>query len=386
MFAGTPPARPARPVADDTVRLLAAAGEELAKGWLLALMVDEPLERAPRLAGGLLEADAPTLCSAVVLALGSERDLEAIGPGGALEGLVRDAAMAAGGGSLEGALSALSLLRRTVWAALRRALRDPDPDLVADLAARLALAADTLCRVVLRSSSAAMPPPAHQAKLASAAADGLEGQAAAGLEGRAEAAGLEGRAKAQGREGRVETEPLAAGEVSRSAQGDRVAPTQSAPIEPLWRAAIAEEVERLRGCGLALLLVALQDAERVRQIEPEAKAGIVLTQFTHALRTSLRRQDILATEREGRAWVLAPGLDLRGATALAQRITRSIETAPQWRGAPMRAAVGIAILGADGEDAPTLCERAEEAMLAAMAAGAVTPLPAAASARGDGDG
>jgi GGDEF domain-containing protein len=330
MFAGPPSARPARPVADDTVRRLAADGSELAKGWLVALVVDQPLELAPRLAGELAKAGAGRLCSAVVLALGSDGGLDALGPGGELESLAVDVALAAGGGCLEGALSALSALSRTIWAAVRRVLRDPDADLVADLAQRLARVEETLRAALLH---AARTPPRPSAGADEQRHPGAVEDPGAGVA------------------------PVGCADQRRRANG------------PLWRAAIEEEVSRRDGGALALLLVSLQDAERVRQIEAEPDAGAVLARFTHALRASLRREDIVATERDGRAWVLAPGADRGCAIALAQRITRSVEAARPWRGAPMRAAVGIAILGEDGDDATQLCESAEESMLAAMAAG-----------------
>jgi hypothetical protein len=42
---------------------------------------------------------------------------------------------------------------------------------------------------------------------------------------------------------------------------------------------------------------------------------------------------------------------------------------PPWRGAPLRAAVGVGVLGQDGEDAAALIDAADEAVLAATASG-----------------
>ncbi len=58
-----------------------------------------------------------------------------------------------------------------------------------------------------------------------------------------------------------------------------------------------------------------------------------------------------------------------GAQALGARISEAVRGGPQWRGAPMVASIGIAVLGEDGRTPSELIEAAEEARFAAAAGG-----------------
>ena len=91
--------------------------------------------------------------------------------------------------------------------------------------------------------------------------------------------------------------------------------------------------------------------------------------LAQAIRRAIRRQDLVASDHQGRAWVIAPAVGRAGAIALAERIGAGVEHGEHWRGAPLAATIGFAVYGEDGRDAATLIERAEEAMLAASAAG-----------------
>jgi GGDEF domain-containing protein len=367
MHQGTPRRRRARPVGDESVRRLGERGEELAKGWLIELIEQAPLARVPALASEPLLAAAPRLCAAVAGALCSERELAAFGPGGEHEALVEAIARELGAGELERALAALEALTAVVWSAALAELEEPEPELVAAVAERLARVGEALRAAAVRAA-------------------GVE----AGLRGREADAAVGGEPPDAGG-ARDAGEPCERGEprdtaVARDAGEPRdgapaeaeqapVAPMGSAPAAvsatPLWRAAIEEEIERARArrAELSLLAVELEDAERIRAVEPPRDAAMVLARFTRALRQALRREDLLACEGEGRAWVLARDSGRAAARALARRIADTVASAGGWRGAPLRAAVGVAVLGEDGDDAEALSERAEEAMLAALAAG-----------------
>ena len=67
--------------------------------------------------------------------------------------------------------------------------------------------------------------------------------------------------------------------------------------------------------------------------------------------------------------MIAPGADRERALALDSRIGSAVRAAPPWRGAPLAGAVGVALLGEDGEDGGSLIAAAEESMFAAAAAG-----------------
>jgi GGDEF domain-containing protein len=130
-----------RPVADAPA--VDAAG--VAKSWLLALVADAPLSQAGSVPAGELARGGPALCSAILAALGSDAELErlvTLGSGAArLTGARTPAALAAG----------IEALRAATWRALKAELRDPVPELVADLGDRLAY----VCARVTESSLAA---------------------------------------------------------------------------------------------------------------------------------------------------------------------------------------------------------------------------------------
>ena len=145
----------------------------------------------------------------------------------------------------------------------------------------------------------------------------------------------------------------------------------------LWIATLERHVDRAQreGGGLALLRVELVDGERLAAAaegESQAEAderGVPYGRLAQAIRRAIRRQDLVASDRQGRAWVIAPAVGRAGAIALAERIGAGVEHGEHWRGAPLAATIGFAVYGEDGRDAPTLIDRAEEAMLAASAAG-----------------
>ena len=82
---GPPRRRRARPVADAPIDALVLRAEDLAKGWLLALLEQAPLHDAHTILVADLSRDGPRVCDAAVRALGNDADLRRIEPGGALE-------------------------------------------------------------------------------------------------------------------------------------------------------------------------------------------------------------------------------------------------------------------------------------------------------------
>jgi GGDEF domain-containing protein len=139
------------------------------------------------------------------------------------------------------------------------------------------------------------------------------------------------------------------------------------PAEPaaLWVGALAEEIARAGAAPLSLLLAELEDADRVLAVEAEPDA--TFNDFTQALRRAVRRQDMLVNETSSRAWVIARDTDRDSARSLAERIAASVGEARPWRGAPLVASVGFAVLGQDGFTPVELIQAAEEARFAAAA-------------------
>jgi Diguanylate cyclase, GGDEF domain len=157
----------------------------------------------------------------------------------------------------------------------------------------------------------------------------------------------------------------------RPAGDARQGPAGAMDDGDLWIATLERHIDRCQreGGGLALLRVELVDGERVAASAPEGEAHVPYGRLAQAIRRAIRRQDLVASDHQGRAWVIAPGVGRAGAIALAERIGAGVEQGESWRGAPLAATIGFAVYGEDGRDAAMLIDRAEEAMLAATAAG-----------------
>jgi GGDEF domain-containing protein len=360
---GPPRRRRARPVADAPIDELLGRVEELAKGWLLALLERAPLEEMPAILAGEMATDGPRLFDAVVRAIGDEDDLRRLAEGGALEPLAaRAGAIAGAGGSADATASAVDVLGEIVWAAVREELRSPDPDQIAELAERIGVIVGLVRAAALRRGGAAVVvAPAEEVPADEVPAEEVPAEEVPADEVPAEEVPAEG-APAQS----PEPSPF---------------PRPAPPPErrPLWVGAFEDELVRAERAGgrLSLLLAELEDAERVLSVETESEATATFGRFAQALRDAVRRQDILASESESRAWVIARDTGRPGAQALAERIAAAVRGAPQWRGAPLSVSIGIAVVGEDGHDAPSLIEVAEESRFAAAASGVevVPPSP-----------
>jgi GGDEF domain-containing protein len=399
MQPGPPRRRRARPVADAPIDALLTRTEDLAKGWLLALLEQAPLDESPGILAADLARDGPRVCDAVVRAIADETDLRRLEPEGALQRLVAGVGELSGASGPEGASRAVDALHAVLWSALRDELRSPDPDQVSEIAERLALVIELVRGAVLRRwgeghgaaqrpSSGSTEPyevrPAHigEAPLADAPAPGVEPPDAESVP-RVRAPVAEPPAlESVPRVGAPVAEPPALESVPRA--GAPVAeppalesvPRAGAPVaEPpagaLWVKALEDEIQRAERSGtpLSLLLAELEDADRVTAVEPAATAAATFSRFTQAVRTVARRQDIVVCETETRAWIIARDTARAGAQALGTRIVAAVSERSPWRGAPMLASVGLAVLGAEGRAADEMIEAAEEARFAAAAEG-----------------
>lgn len=324
MPSGPPRRRRARPVADAPVDGLLSRSEDLAKGWLLALLEDAPLQDAQGILAVDLSRDGPRLCDAVLRALVSDTDLHRLGAGGLLTPLAARIGELAGARDPQATSRAVDALHGVIWAALSDELRGPDPALVAELAERLALVTEhvrvaALLRLEPRSTSEGQPapPPVHLAP-----------------------------------------EPPLSEEQPSDAQ-----------TRALWVDALEDEIRGARGAPLSLLLAELQDADRVSAVESGTEASATFSEFAQAVRSVVRRQDILVSETPTRAWIIARDTGRGGAQALGDRLTVAVREQRPWRGAELTASAGVAVLGEDGRTASELIDAAEEARFAAEAAG-----------------
>jgi hypothetical protein len=124
---------------------LAERADDLAKGWLVAVIEQEPLDRAPSILSADFTRDGRAVCEAVVRALASDVELDRIEANG-----VARAAELVGARTAEEVSRAVEALRAVVWSAALGALADPDAALVASLAERLAVVCETIRGAALR--------------------------------------------------------------------------------------------------------------------------------------------------------------------------------------------------------------------------------------------
>lgn len=379
------------PVERAEAELLAGRAQAVAKGWLLTLLERAPLDAIASIPAAGLAAEGPAVCAAFARALGADAELDRLRPAGDLASIVQRIPALAGAQDASETLAAVDALRACLWAAAldARGARTDD----------LALLAERLAEVALVAGTSALAKP--QAK-------GSEGERAPGTPAPAGAAGATNADRAGGMAEDDSATPLAespgwAGSESRPARSSAgpkhtepavhdlrgsVTPLPQRPPVPaelasamddgdLWVATLERHVDRAQreGGGLALLRVELVDGERLATAAASEspndadERGVPYGRLAQAIRRAIRRQDLVASDRQGRAWVIAPAVGRAGAIALAERIAAGVEHGEHWRGAPLAATIGFAVYGEDGRDAGTLIDRAEEAMLAASAAG-----------------
>ena len=338
---GPPRLRRARPVADAPIDALLIRAEDLAKGWLLALLEQAPLHDAPTILAADLSRDGPRVCDAVVRALANDADLRRIEPGGALEPLVGEAGAFAGAGGVTSASQAVDALHGVIWSAIRAELGDPDGEQVSDLAERLALVIERVRGAALRAfvtrGGEVTEPPGPRRAIVS---------------------------MNRGEDCAWRRRPPRSQVFPRSRRLRKV-------VSALWKGALEDEVVRATrsGASLSLLLVELAEAERVMAVEGRLGAGATLGQFARAVRSAVRRGDILACESDTRAWIIATNTGRLGAQALADRVAAAVRASEPWQGAPLGVSAGIAVFREDGTDVTDLIETAEEARFAAEASG-----------------
>lgn len=286
---------------------------DIARGWLLAVLDVSPLAALAALPASEFARRAPELCGAVARALGEESALDRLRPGGDLAALAAQSGRLAGASDPAGCLGAVEALREVTWAAAWSALEEPEPEEVAELAARLG----HVCGVV---AAAAVRAPLGDA---------------------------------------VDVEPYA----PRPRESALLTGTDgSSP----WVPALEERIAS--GRPFALLLAELEDLDRLAGAEPQLHLEALFARLARAVRAGLRGSDVVAWEDGGRAWVIADDIARGGAESLARRIAETLRGA-EWRGAPLLASIGFALHPQDAARAEALIEAAEEGVFAARSEG-----------------
>ena len=263
MLTGPPRSRRARPVADAPIDALLARTEDLTKGWLLALLERAPLDDAPRILAADLTQDGPRVCAALLRAIGDDTDHRRLEPGGALEPLVARVGELAGAAGAAATSLAVDALQSVIWSALRAELRDPDPELVSELAERLTQVTGLMRVAALAHAHRPRPRPAPRP------AGGLSA-----VGGPARAVRRRRRRPRRSRSAEPRRAPAGAGAAPRTARAPEPEPSRpglgrSTPPMPL-RCGSARCRTRSGPAPtrpLSLLLAELEDADRVLAVE-----------------------------------------------------------------------------------------------------------------------
>jgi GGDEF domain-containing protein len=371
MLPVTPRRRRARPVADAPIEALLPHSEQLAKGWLLALLEQAPLDDAPAILAADLTREGPRLCDAVLRAIANDTDLSRLQPGGALTPLAARAGALAGATAPAAVSGAIDALQGVIWTAVRDELRHPDPDLISELTERLTLITELLRTAALEQIEPWPPSVAASAPLAPPPVEPSPPPAPPPFEPSPPLAPPPFPFEPPPLES--SRPPAAAGHPVRSSV-PRSWPGFSdvvgaEPPDALWVGGLEDEIMRSAGSSLSLLLAELDDAERVSAVAPQLEASATFEQFAGAVRSAVRRQDILVCESGARAWIIARDTARLGAHALGERIAAAVRDSGPWQGAPLTASIGVAVLGEDGLTSAELIEAAEEARFAAAASG-----------------
>jgi GGDEF domain-containing protein len=343
----------------------------------LALLEGAPLADAPQILATELTRDGPRVCEAMLRAIADDTDQRRLEPGGALAPLVARVGELAGASGAAGASYAVDALQGVVWAGLRSELRDPDPDLVSGLAERLAQVSELMRAAALRqvedSSMGVSPAPGLSAApdLPGASGQGPMGPDPAAMESGSSTeppAPASSQARSAPSAPPLQDEPEVTPRPAAPRSWGEAEPTSPAP-DALWVSALEDEIQRTGESPLSLLLAELEDAERMLVVETDPRGVATFGVFAQAVRAVVRRQDILVAESESRAWIIARETGRGGAQALGARISAAVREGAPWRGAPMMATIGVAVLGEDGRTSSELIDSAEESRFAAAANG-----------------
>ena len=148
----------ARPVADAPVAALLERGEELARRWAIALIVERPLAEMPEVPLEDLAREAPGVCAQVVRAYDSEAELERIAASESSRGRAGAApTVRLGAHDARATVEHIEALRGVIWEATLAELDDPPAHQVAELSDRLAFVCATLLAAALGEATALSP-------------------------------------------------------------------------------------------------------------------------------------------------------------------------------------------------------------------------------------
>lgn len=328
---GTTARRP-RPVAEAPIGPY-ARGTGLSKGWLLELITGSSLDAIGRMPSERLAAEGPALCAAICAALPDDGALTRLEPGGADHELTTRVSWMTGAEDPAALVAAVDALRRVTWRALREELRSPAPELVEALADRLAY----VCAVVAAGALRADP-------RAAAAPD----------------------APRRGPERSEPPELLFPDDLVTLR--DRRAAMSVAPLRAWVERRLT--AHRQDGRPFALLLVEVDDLERLHAAHEADELAAAIEGLERAATAQLRPGDVLVPEGSGRYWVTLGDSDADAALIVATELANAVANGgTALRGAVLTVSIGIASSPQDGVEVDALLGRAEEGVFRARAAG-----------------
>ncbi len=384
---------------------LLARGEELARGWALALILLRPAAAIGEVPVEELAREAPTLCTQALRALQSDAELERLvgrGTPSAREGapVARLLWEMCGAPDTVALVDAVEALRGVLWEALLDHLRRPlfdrsVPRLLGELGDRLA----HVCSALLAAALDA--PPLHAEVRARIGREELTVHGP--LEGgHRDRTGAVGRPVIVDERARVpapaDTGMPASGSSERSPGGTMPAPRRERPVAETIRAADAEiEIHDRRGEELggrrrdegpaawtrsisaqlarferdglpfAVLVVELLELERLRREQPPEELSSLAVRMETMLGEPLEGTGSLTRERPGRCWLLARGLDRAGAEQLARQLADAAAYSAGRSRSALDVAIGTAVCPEDGRQAAVLAAHADLGLYAARA-------------------
>jgi hypothetical protein len=405
-------------LAELPVEALLARADELAKQWVIALILARPLAEIGEIPLEDLAQDAPILLAQTIRALSSNLELDRLTAAPPLRG--RDQAgpawvLAAISGATDATavVQSVEALRSVLWQGLLAEQRWQVPESgalrqLSDLSERLASVCASMLAVALEQGK---PESARlissEASAATASVGGASRHRATSggaliVDERAEPAPTRPPAEpAVSAEHLLERPlswdespprpPRSAGEpeapfawdqspVGASDRGEiaiRDARGEEGPTA--WIGLISSQLELAEEDGrpFAVLLVEPREIEHPGAGEPHSEMLRLSEELEDALAVAFGAapqgeqaerplgRGSLTRERPTRYWLLAPATDRVGATSLAERLRRAVASVVEYRGEPLEVVIGTAICPEDGSTPAALAAHADVSLYAA---------------------
>ncbi len=138
--------------------------------------------------------------------------------------------------------------------------------------------------------------------------------------------------------------------------------------------AVDREISRCRryGRGLSVLLIDVDHFKSINDTFGHLAGDAVLKEVASTIKRRIRKEDVLARFGGEEFAVLTPEIDLKGATAMAQKVRKVIEKHEfsfDGETIPVTISCGVATLGKKGDDAQALLSRADEKLYEAKEGG-----------------